>query len=221
MMWGADKVSAPCCGSLLAWCRGLTPTPSPGLISALLSLGSWHSCPDPCQILEKRQMGLAFYVLIKEEFAPSQTRHLWPLCLVTFIIHPQRGEVSRCKGFRTEWRMSRRRGRGYGAGWGDEHLSSLFQLPARSSVPQFFIWRQWTSCSILSNWLWSTLCFYCLHSHSPYLLHFLSFLVTTWNKPYGQYTQQNGWVSRRQECSLGILVLFKGQMEDICDMLLS
>lgn len=92
VMWGADKLIPPCCGSLFASCWGLTP-PSPGLISATLSLGSWHSCPDPCQILGKRQMGLAFYVLIKEEFAPSQTHHLWPTCLVTFIIHPQRGEL--------------------------------------------------------------------------------------------------------------------------------
>lgn len=30
--------------------------------------------------------------------------------------------------------MSRRRGRGYGVGWGDEHLSSLFQLPAHSGI---------------------------------------------------------------------------------------
>lgn len=99
VMWGDDKVSPPPpprCGSLLARCRGLPPLPPPrwrpGFVSAPTSLGSWHSCPDLCQIPEKRQMGLAFYVLIKEEFAPSQTRHLWPMCLVTFIIHPQRGE---------------------------------------------------------------------------------------------------------------------------------
>lgn len=48
----------------------------PRLIFAWLSLGSWHSMPDPCQIPEKRQMGPAFYVLIKGEFAPLQTRHL-------------------------------------------------------------------------------------------------------------------------------------------------
>lgn len=36
----------------------------------------WQPRPDPCQILEGRQMGPALYVLIKEEFAPAQTRHL-------------------------------------------------------------------------------------------------------------------------------------------------
>lgn len=49
--------------------------PFPGS-TALSFPGSWRSSPDPCQILEERQMGPAFYVLIKAEFAPSQTHHL-------------------------------------------------------------------------------------------------------------------------------------------------
>lgn len=69
-----------------------TPEAPKGLIFAPLSLSSWHFCPEPCQNLQERQMGRAFYVLIKEEFAPSQTRHLWPMCLVAFIIHPEWGE---------------------------------------------------------------------------------------------------------------------------------
>lgn len=76
-------------------CFGADNTPPPPPFSGSTTLpfpGSWRSSPDPCQILEERQMGPAFYVLIKAEFAPSQTHHLWPGCLVTFIIHRQRGE---------------------------------------------------------------------------------------------------------------------------------
>lgn len=53
----------------------------------------WHACHIPTQW----QMGPAFYVLIKEEFVPSQTCHPWPLRLFTLIIHPQWGEC--CQGW--------------------------------------------------------------------------------------------------------------------------
>lgn len=53
----------------------------------------WHAC----HISTQRQMGPAFYVVIKEEFVPSQTRHPWPPRLLTLIIHTRWGE--RCQGW--------------------------------------------------------------------------------------------------------------------------
>lgn len=42
------------------------------------------------------------------------------------------------------------------------------------------------------------------HTHTPYLLHFFSFRVTTRDKPSGQYHQQNGeLIAKEPEVQLG------------------
>lgn len=166
---------ASCCMSLLVWHRGQTPPPTLGS-GAVSSPGSCHFWPDPCQILcvcgGGGQMGSPFYVLIKEEFAPSQTRHLWPGCLVAFIIHRQRGEVSCHKGFREEWKMSG----GWwwwcrcdGGGWSSVSAASFIPVFNCLSIST---WRRQISCNISSKQQRLVSWLYCLSSHTSRILCF-------------------------------------------------
>lgn len=156
-----------------------------------------------------------FYVLIKEEFAPLQTRRLWPACLVTFIIHSDGGEplsVAAPQQSEAEDERSEKAGPG-GRVWWAPLIPALLQLPSQTGVqvpphPQSFRQRQrrWSNS-------WVKPKFPAFHLKLLFLAPLLVFLLVTGTNHLDFLTSR----LRRQQSSQGTLGLFKGQREDVCE----
>lgn len=144
VMWDADRVSPPCCGSLLAWNRGLPPPlpQRPHLCSAVPWLLAF--LPRPLSNSGGEADGPGF--LCTNQGGICSLTDTSPLTQVSSHIHYS--SSVRWAAVRVHNRAEdepARRGGG-DAGWGDEHLSPLFQLQNSFVFQESvrFWYRQWT-----------------------------------------------------------------------------
>ena len=202
-MWGADKESpllwvSPCSAQ-----RTNAHPPSPGLVSTPPSLGSWHSCPDPCQILGRRQMGSGS--LCTNQGGICSLTDTSPLTHVSSHIHYSSSArwaavkgSEQSGGWAGEWEADG----GVGGRWWAIQLAALSAF----NVSEFFIWRRWTSYNIWSGSQWSLLCFNWVSSNTSYILCSLSFRVTVVDNPSRSSSE---WLD---QCGSAIL---EGPSEDL------